>query len=121
MPKRSLSLDQSLRNLRESAREFRGRIGFFVEQLRLYPSAIFGFAVIVLLIAGSFYALLALPYEEIGMDYNQNRVRGRNLIPRVASPAWVNLFSIPPNLSKLILDERSPDVAMTTEALENGW
>jgi peptide/nickel transport system permease protein len=121
MPKRSFSLDRVLRDLRHSAREFRGRVGFFVDQLRLYPMAIFGLTVIILLLTGSLYTLIALPYEQIGMDYNQNRVRGRNLIPRVAAPAWMNLFSLPPNLSRLIMDEQSPDVPVTTETLENGW
>ena len=118
---RTFSLDRFLRNLRESAREFRERIGFFAEQLRLYPSAIFGLTIIMLLIAGSLYALIALPYEEIGMDYNQNRVSGRNLAPRTAAPAWLNLFNATPQLSRILLDENSGNVDVTTETLENGW
>ena len=115
------SLDQFLRNLRHSAREFRERIGFFFDQLRLYPSAIFGLAVILLLIAGSLYALIALPYEEIGMDYNRDRVSGRNLLPRTAAPAWLNLFNRTPQLSRILLDENSNNVVVNTESLENGW
>ena len=118
---RGFSLDQSLRNLRHSAREFRERIRFFFDQLRLYPSAIFGLTVILLLIAGSLYALIALPYEEIGMDYNRDRVSGRNLLPRTAAPAWLNLFSSPPQLSRILLDENSKNVAVETETLDNDW
>jgi hypothetical protein len=59
----------------------------------MYPSAIFGLLIITLLFAGSIYTLSALPYEEIGMDYSQDRVSGRNLAPRTAAPAWLNLFS----------------------------
>ena len=121
LTKRSFSLDQSLRNLRASAREFRGRIVFFTEQLRLYPSAVFGLTVILLLLAGSLYALIALPYEEIGMDFNHERVSGRNLAPRTAAPAWINLLNPTPYLSTLIMDESSGDTAVTTETLENGW
>ncbi|MGZ9234899.1 MAG: ABC transporter permease subunit, partial [Anaerolineales bacterium] len=119
--KRAFSLDQSMRNLRESVWELRGQIGFFVDQLRLYPSAIFGLTVIILLIAGSIYALIALPYEEIGMDYSRDRVSGRNLMPRTAAPAWVNLFSATPHLSRLIMDENNRDAIVSTETLENGW
>jgi len=119
--KTSLSLDHLMRNLHESAREFRERIYLFVEQLRLYPSAIFGFTVILLLIAGSLYALIALPYEKIGLDYSQNRATGRNLRPRTAAPAWLNLFRTTPELSSLLIDENSSEVAVARETLENGW
>jgi peptide/nickel transport system permease protein len=110
-----------MRNLRESLRDVREQIRLFIEQLRMYPSAIFGLAVITLLVAGSLYALIALPYEEIGMDFNHDRVRGRNLAPRTAAPAWTNLFRTPPYLSALILDEQSTEANVTEERLENGW
>jgi peptide/nickel transport system permease protein len=119
--KTSFSLDQFMRNSRESRREFQERINLFVEQLRLYPSAIFGLTVILLLIVGSLYALGALPYEKIGLDYSRNRATGRNLRPRTAAPAWLNLFRATPQLSNLLIDENSSNVAVTRETLENGW
>ena len=119
--RRVFSPGRSVRNLRESLRDIRERIRLFIEQLRMYPSAMFGLAVIALLLAGSLYALIALPYEEIGMDYDQVRVSGRNLAPRTAAPTWLNLFSRPPYLSTLILDENSRETHVMTETLENGW
>jgi peptide/nickel transport system permease protein len=70
---------------------------------------------------GSLYTLFALPYEKIGIDYQQNRVSGRNLAPRTAAPAWVNLFSGTPRLSRLLLDESDRNAVVTTETIENGW
>jgi len=115
------SWERWIRNARESMREAREAVRLFAEQLRMYPSAIFGLVVITLLLAGSIYAVTAMPYEEIGSDYDQNRSTGRNLRPRTAAPAWLNLFSISPHLSTLILDEDSSEATVTREPLENGW
>jgi peptide/nickel transport system permease protein len=46
---------------------------------------------------------------------------GRNFTPRTAAPAWTNLFSFPPRLSTLILDENSQEANTSTRLLENGW
>jgi len=87
----------------------------------MYPSAIFGLVILAILVGGSIYAFTALPYEQIGADYDQSRVMGRNLRPRTAAPAWLDVFRASPRLSTLILDERSPAAEITTETLENGW
>lgn len=97
----------------------REQVRLFAQQLRVYPSAIFGLVVITLLIAGSLYAFLALPYEEISADFDQNRSTGRNYAPRIAAPAWTNLFSSPPRLSTLILDEESTGASTSIRTLEN--
>jgi peptide/nickel transport system permease protein len=99
----------------------RERSRLFIQQLQAYPSAIFGLVVIVLLLIGSLYALIALPYEEIGMSYDQNRTTGRNLRPKTAAPIWLNLFSTTPRLSTLIMDEQSKEASVSTHTLENGW
>jgi hypothetical protein len=76
---------------------------------------------IALLVAGSLYALLFLPYEQIGLNYNWERVSGRNLVPRTAAPAWVNLFRQTPLFSRILMDENSEYVVVTTERLDNNW
>ena len=119
--KRSFSWGTFIRSARESLRESRESIRLFVEQLRMYPSAVFGLVVITLLLAGSIYALIALPYEQIGADYGQKRSTGRNVRPQTAAPAWLNLFRTTPQLSTLILNEDSSNASVTTEILENGW
>ena len=108
-------------NLRTSLGEFRDRLRLFGQQLQMYPSAIFGLVIIAILVGGSIYAFTALPYEQIGADYDQSRVTGRNLRPRTAAPAWLDVFRASPRLSTLILDEQSPEAEVTRETLENGW
>jgi len=106
-------------SLRESMRETRTRNRFFFQELSRYPSAIFGLVVISVLLAGSLYAVLALPYEEFGESYDANRITGRNLRPRVAAPVWLNYFRKTPQLSTLILDENSANATVSTRSLEN--
>src|SRR6185436_1011144 len=59
--------------------------------------------------------------EEFGRAYDENRVTGQNLLPRTASPTWLNLFSVEPRLSRLVLSENSPQVSTSSRTLENGW
>jgi peptide/nickel transport system permease protein len=108
-------------NLRAWLQEMRERTRLFAHQLLQYPSAIFGLVVIVFLLAGSLYAILFLPYEQIGVDFEQDWLSGRNFTPRTAAPAWTNLFSFPPRLSTLILDENREEARVSSRALENGW
>jgi peptide/nickel transport system permease protein len=81
----------------------------------------FGLTVIFILLAGSIYAVTALPYDQIGADYHEKQLTGRNRAPRTAMPAWMNAFSPTPRLSTLIMDENSEGVQVSTETLENGW
>lgn len=117
--RRPISRELFLANLKESLREMRVRSRLFVDQLRRYPSAMFGLAVISILIVGSIYALVFLPYEEIGFDYDAERSTGRNLVPRTAAPIWFNAFTGTPRLSTLIMDETQSQAASVP--LENGW
>lgn len=118
---RAFSLAVFWKNARESLREMGMHNRLFLRELRAYPSAMFGLAVLFILFAGSLYAILALPYEQFGREYDENRVTGRNMRPRVAAPIWFNAFSATPRLSTLILDETSDGVTVSTRVLENGW
>lgn len=93
----------------------------FFNELRRYPSAIFGLTVILLMLAGSVYALTAFPYAQVGKDYEQKRMVGRSYIPRTALPVWVNWFRKTPLLSTLIMDANSPETSIDMRTLENGW
>jgi peptide/nickel transport system permease protein len=119
--KSGFSSDRFLREIRESIREFSARSGFFLRELRRYPSAVFGLTIIMLMLVGSIYAVTALPYEEFGRAYDEKRVSGENVVPRVAAPKWTNMFSGTPRLSTLILDENSPQVSTSEKQLGNGW
>ena len=111
----------AVRDLKSTWLENLQRARALSHELRRYPSAMFGLAVILILLAGSIYAVMALPYAEIGEDYGQERLTGRNRAPRTAKPAWVNAFSATPLLSALILDEKSDGTQVSTQTLENGW
>ena len=119
--KRSFSWSAYLRDSRESMREVQARSRLFIQELRTYPSAIFGLIVITILLAGSLYAVIALPYEQFGQEYDQNRVQGTNLAPSLAAPSWFNYFSRTPRLSTLIMDETGREVSVSTKTLDNGW
>jgi peptide/nickel transport system permease protein len=119
--KRGFSFETFLRDQKESLRELSRRSGFFFRELRHYPSAVFGLTIITLMLIGSIYAVTALPYEQFGRAYDENRVTGQNLVPRTATPKWLNLFSAKPRLSTLIMDENSSQVSTTAQTLENGW
>jgi peptide/nickel transport system permease protein len=108
-------------NFTESILDLYRKSRSFFQELRVYPSAIFGLAVIVFLLAGSVYAVTALPYAQVGKDYEQKRLTGRSLLPQTALPAWVNLFSNPPWLSTLFMDQNSKETSVVVRTLENGW
>jgi peptide/nickel transport system permease protein len=97
------------------------RIGVFFSELRRYPSAIFGLTIILLLIAGSVYAVTRYPYEQIGRVWSTERLTGRADVPRLAQPAWANAFRGEKLLSVLKISDTDPDAARTEEVLENGW
>jgi peptide/nickel transport system permease protein len=97
------------------------RFVIFFRELQRYPSAIAGLVIILLLVVGSVYAVMAYPYEQIGMSWNTERLVGRAYVPRLALPAWTNVFRGANLLSVLRLKETDPTVTRTEEVLENGW
>lgn len=117
--KRSVSRELFFANLKATVRELQERGRLFAEQLRRYPSAMFGLTVITILVIGSIYAVTFLPYEQIGFDYDAGRSTGRNLVPRTAAPIWFNAFSVTPRLSTLIMSEKNAQTYSVP--LENGW
>ena len=119
--KRAFSWAGFLRDSRESMREVKMRGRFFIQELRTYPSAIFGMVVITILVAGSLYAVIALPYAQYGLEFDENRMQGHNHTPRLAAPIWFNYFSRTVRLSTFILDENSQEASVAVRASENGW
>lgn len=71
------------------ARQRLKQIAFHIKR---YPSAIFGLTVILLLLAGSIYVVIALPYETIGEEWGRSTLTGMPDRPRLAKPSWVNFF-----------------------------
>jgi peptide/nickel transport system permease protein len=88
----------------------------FLEVIR-YPSAIIGFMIIGLLVLGSLYAVIFLPYEKIGDDWSRSGFVGQPKTPKLARPAWVNLFIKGDYLSTLILNSQAGDGTHTVTPL----
>lgn len=82
-----------------------------------YPSAIIGFTIIGILILGSLYAVIFLPYEKIGDDWSRSGFVGQPQTPKLARPAWVNLFIKGNYLSTLKLDSATGDAVREVNQL----
>ena len=119
--KTAFSLSEFLRDARESVSQVQRHSALLLQELRAYPSAMFGLVMIILLLAGSSYAVLALPYEEFGREYGEKRVTAQNYVPRLAEPIWFNYLSRTPRLSTLVMDETSEQASVSTRPLDNGW
>ncbi len=119
--KRPFSWLRTVERLQKSLLDFRKKAGAFFQELRHYPSAVFGLVVIVILFAGSVYAVTAMPYDQVGRDYNLSGRTGRVDKPRRAAPAWTNWFNRTPYLSTIILDDQSQGTSVSKQTLENGW
>ena len=84
-----------------------------------YPAAIFGLAIIVLMLGISTYTVITIPYEEMIVRWRASDEAWRKL-PKDAAPAWVNLFrkdDLPETIqmrSQDVLPRSSPG------AIENG-
>ncbi len=108
-------------SLAASVQNFRAQSRLFFHEIRKYPSAIFGLIVIAIMFVGSIYAVVGLPYEQFGREFSSSSVTGKNYLPSMAMPAWTNLFSPVPRLSKIIINEDTPQTRVTLQALENDW
>lgn len=95
-------------------------INRFWLEFRRYPSAMVGLFIILLLIIGSIYALVWLPYRQIGSSWGASTLTGRTDIPRLARPAWVNYFQNKTLLSTLHMDEQHEQVVIQERPLKNG-
>jgi peptide/nickel transport system permease protein len=74
-----------------------------------YPAAVVGLIIILGMVVGSVYALVALPYSDLGLEWYTDSVTGKTYVPKAAMPAWSNILRSSPLLSTLILDSREAD------------
>ncbi len=97
------------------------RLFVFLGELRRYPSAIVGLTIILLLVVGSIYAVTAYPYEQIGRLWSSERLTGRAYVPRLAQPAWTNIFRNQEMFSVIHLTGSDSNVTRSENVLDNGW
>jgi len=82
-------------------------------EIKNYPSAVAGMAVIFLLIAVSIYTVVTIPYSEA-----LNLWRGGDVwreLPRNAPPAWTNVFLKKKLPQNIVLDSRVPGAVSREE------
>ena len=63
-----------------------------LRELARYPSAIAGLVLLTVLVVGSLYAVVALPYMEIGETWHSVVHTGKATVPKNAPAKWVNWF-----------------------------
>ena len=73
-------------------------------ELVRYPSAIFGLIIILALVCGSAYAVVAYPYDKIGAEWYTKNLTGKTETPKLALPEWINWFRADKLPLTLILD-----------------
>ncbi|MCG2785438.1 MAG: ABC transporter permease subunit [Anaerolineae bacterium] len=74
-------------------------------EIRRYPSAMVGFFLLCLLVAGSLYAIIGFPYATIGREWRSGTLTGRPEVPQLAQPSWVNWLREDKYLSTLKLND----------------
>ncbi len=105
---------------RSRRRQVRRTLGHFLRELRRYPSAIAGLVLIVLFVAGSLYAVLALPYLEIGSQWHASGLTGRLTVPKNVPAVWVNWFRRHDLPSTILDSSQGGTIVKTTQILDNG-
>lgn len=85
----------------------------FTQQLWRFPSGVIGSIVLIIFLMGSVYAVVALPYSEIGSQWGKSSLSGRPYVPKLAKPAWTNLIRKDKHFTSL--DLNSQDDAQRSE------
>jgi peptide/nickel transport system permease protein len=95
------------------------RLRNVLTELRRYPSAVFGLAVILVLFGVAVYAVVSIPYQQaIYLWRGGEQVWYQN--PKNAAPVWYNWFSKTKQAETLILDSRKGQAEVVTEERESG-
>jgi peptide/nickel transport system permease protein len=91
-----------------------------LRELVRYPTAVIGLVIVALLVGGSIYAVVALPYAEVGHLWYTDSVSGKSYVPKLAAPQWTNWFRKDDLLSTIVLNSRDDTASKTTQIGSNG-
>ncbi len=91
-----------------------------IREMLHYPSAAIGLILLLVFLAGSLYAVIALPYAEIGSEWHKGTITGRVYTPRNVQPAWTNLFRAQDIPITQVFSSREASLARTVTSLEAG-
>lgn len=107
---------RSISNGRIRLREGWNSVKVFGQELRRYPSAIFGLGLVAILVSTSIFTIFALPYDQIGRGWFVSAMTARPLTPKLALPEWVNFFRKNDLPQTIILDSRTGDAQKVEES-----
>lgn len=96
--------------------KFRGPLDEVLHEIRQYPAAMLGVAIIVGLAGVSIYTLIKYPYDE-AVRYWRGEPRLLYMNPINAQPVWVNLFRRDQLPATLALNSRAGDARREAAAL----
>jgi peptide/nickel transport system permease protein len=85
-----------------------------------HPSAVVGLAMVAVFVIGSLYAVIALPYVEIGEQWRSADLTGKVYVPRNVPAVWTNWFRQHDSPSTVIRKSREGTIEKTVRPLENG-
>jgi peptide/nickel transport system permease protein len=108
--KEKVDYSQSQSYKRIKKKQFLSGIRRFLNDIRKFPTAIIGMTLVTLLLLGSIYAIVALPYNQIGGGWGKTTLTGESRIPKLAQPAWTNIFRSKDLLSRIIINSKDEDV-----------
>jgi peptide/nickel transport system permease protein len=86
-----------------------------LREVRRYPTAIAGLAIILVLVIGSIIAVTAFPYQRLGDLWSANALTGKSYVPKLAAPAWINWFRRAPLPTSQFFDSAKGTAQKTVE------
>jgi len=90
-----------------------------LQQIKKYPSAIFGLVVVLILFVSAFAVIIKIPYREAISQWRAGEeVWGKN--PRNVPPIWYNWFRSDKLVESLDMQEGDDGVTITEEVTEGG-
>ncbi len=91
-----------------------------LREVARYRSALAGLALITVLVAGSVYAVVALPYLEIGATWHARDLTGKVTVPKNAPALWVNWFRARDLPTTMIRSSQDGSIEKVTGTQPNG-
>lgn len=116
----SSNISASLKTFIQRARDVMRTAYKILRELMHYPSAAVSLVFIGILIIGSIYALVFLPYGEIGSRWYTESVQGNAYVPKFAQPEWMNFFRDGELLSTIRQSSQDGTAMKTVEWDPNG-
>ena len=85
------------------------------------PLALVGLVIILVLVLGSLYAVVGLPYVKIGEEWGRSGISGRIYTPKNAPPVWINWFRKNDFPQTVIYSSQDGTISKTSSEREDGY